>query len=141
MQRGLGGEGMSQLCWLTPPDVFKKLDDEFHLNFDPCPYPRPADYDGCGVEWGTYTYFNPPFRKVDAFNGKGPTAFMRKAILENQLGKTVVIVAPVQSYVGMMVDAGAELRNLGRVRWLNGETKEPCKDPSTIVAFILRGSK
>lgn len=22
--------------WATPPDVFKRLDDEFHFNLDPC---------------------------------------------------------------------------------------------------------
>ena len=33
--------------WLTPPDLFKKLDDEFHFNFDPCPYP--CERDGCEI--------------------------------------------------------------------------------------------
>jgi hypothetical protein len=27
--------------WLTPPDIYSKLDAEFGFDFDPCPYPRP----------------------------------------------------------------------------------------------------
>ena len=127
---------MTENHWLTPPNVFKKLDDEFHFNFDPCPYPKPETYNGLDVEWGTSSYCNPPFHKM---NGIGPTAFMRKAIEENKKGKSVVLVAPTQSYVNLMLEAGAELRSMGRIRWLHTETKEPCKDPSPITAFVLKG--
>lgn len=123
--------------WLTPPDVFKVLDDEFHFDFDPCPYP--CIRDGTELEWGNSTYCNPPFRKKDAQFGKGPTAFMRKAIEENKRGKTVVVVAPTQSYVNLMLEAGAELRSLGRVRFLDVGTNEPYPSPSPTTAFILRG--
>ena len=128
---------MTENHWLTPPDIFKKLDDEFHFTFDPCPYPKPEGYDGTIIEWGEVSYCNPPFHKM---NGIRPTAFMRKAIEENRKGKTIVLVAPTQSYVNLMLEAGAELRSMGRVRWLHTETKEPCKDPSPITAFILRGN-
>ena len=36
--------------WQTPDDVYKKLDDEFHFDFDPCP-PNPT-FDGLSIEWG-----------------------------------------------------------------------------------------
>ena len=26
--------------WITPPDLYERLDAEFHFDFDPCPYPR-----------------------------------------------------------------------------------------------------
>jgi len=126
--------------WLMPPDKFKKLDDEFHFTFDPCPYPKPVGYDGSAYieEWGQSNFVNPPFHKE---NGIGPTAFMKKAIQENKKGKGVVLVAPTQSYVNLMLEAGAELRSMGRIRWLHTETKQPCKDPSPITAFILRGKR
>ena len=130
---------MTQNCWLTPPDVFKKLDDEFHFTFDPCPYPYVKD--GVDIDWGESNYVNPPFTRCDSHNGHGPTSFMRKAIEENKSGKTVVLVASTPSYVNLMLEAGAELRSMGRIRWLHTETKEPCKDPSPITAFILRGKK
>ena len=121
--------------WLTPPDVFKKLDDEFHFTFDPCPYPRPENYNAMEIEWGKSNYVNPPFHR---YNGIGPTAFVRKAIEEYHKGKTVVLTLPTQSYVNLLLEAGSDLRSLGRVRWLHTETKEPTKQPSPITAFILR---
>ena len=35
--------------WLTPNDVMKELNDEFNFDFDPCPYPKPEDFDGVKV--------------------------------------------------------------------------------------------
>ncbi|MCK9593337.1 MAG: hypothetical protein M0Q91_15135 [Methanoregula sp.] len=127
---------MTDGAWLMPPDKFKVLDDEFHFTFDPCPCPKPEGYNSLNLAWGPSNFVNPPFRKE---NGIGPTAFMRKAIEENKKGKTVVLVAPTQSYVNLMLEAGAELRSMGRIRWLHKETGIPCKDPSPITAFILRG--
>src|SRR5438128_2722430 len=60
--------------WLTPPDLMAALDGEFAFDFDPCPFPRPEEFDGLEVEWGQSNYVNPPF--------KGPTAWVRKAIAE-----------------------------------------------------------
>ena len=120
--------------WLTPPELYKKLDDEFHFDFDPCPYPK--KFDGINADWGKSSYVNPPFHR---YNGVGPTAFVRKAIDENKKGKTVVLTLPTQSYVNMLLEAGAEVRSLGRVRWLHVLTGEPTKQPSPITCFILRG--
>ena len=38
-----------------------------------------------------------------------------------------------------MLEAGAELRSLGRVRWLEVDTKEPMRTPSPITGFYLKG--
>ena len=126
-----------QPYWLIPPDIYKRLNDEFHFNFDPCPYPKPDDYNGLEVDWAESNFVNPPFHRE---NGIGPTAFVRKAIAENKRGKTVVLTIPTQSYVNLLLEAGAELRSLGRVRWLHVETKQPMKGPSPITCFILRGN-
>jgi len=130
---------MSDRFWLMPPDLYGKLDAEFHFDFDPCPCPRPADFDGLAVAWGRSNFVNPPFRRKDGFNGAGPTAFVRKAIAESRAGRGSVLVLPTQSYVNLLLEAGAELRSMGRVRWLEADTKEPCKDPSPITAFLLKG--
>ena len=137
-QKTLTGKTIGKY-WLTPPDLYKKLDDEFHFDFDPCPFPYKQD--GIEIDWGQSNYVNPPFRKKDAHNGHGPTAFVRKAIEENRKGKQVVLVIPVQSYVNMLLEAGAELRSLGRVRWIDAQTMKPSTGPSPICAFILRGKK
>jgi hypothetical protein len=126
--------------WITPPDLMKKLEDEFHFDFDPCPYPLPEGWDALTMDWGAVNHCNPPFRRFDNPNGLGPTAFVRKAIEENKKGKTVVLTIPTQSYVNLLIEAGAELRSLGRVRWLEKDSGEAWKSPSPITAFILRGS-
>lgn len=36
--------------WKTPDDFYKKLDEVYHFDFDPCPYQ--ADFDGLEIEWG-----------------------------------------------------------------------------------------
>jgi len=56
---------MDKKYWLTPPDMYQKLNDEFHFDFDPCPYPRPENYNGIWADWGKSNYVNPPFRKSD----------------------------------------------------------------------------
>lgn len=125
--------------WLTPPTIYQDLNREFEFDFDPCPCPCPEGFDGLSVPWGKSNYVNPPFRRKDGVNGCGPTAFVHKAIAENERGNGSVLVLPVQSYVMLLAGAGAEIRSMGRIRWLDVETKEPCKSPSPICAFILRG--
>lgn len=118
--------------WLTPPDLYARLNAEFNFNFDPCHYPK--TFDGLTCEWGQSNYVNPPFRKKDG----SPTAFVRKAIEENKKGKTAVLTLPTQSYVNLLLEAGAELRSLGRVRWLSTIDGSPMKGPSPITMFVLR---
>lgn len=128
---------MNGQFWLTPPDVYKRLDSEFHFDFDPCPYPLPDGYNGLNVSWGRVNYVNPPFRKKDSPHG-GATAFVRKAIAEKQHGNTTVLLIPVQSYVNLLLEAGAELRSAGRIKWRETTTGEPCKSPSPILCAVLR---
>ena len=126
--------------WLTPPDVLARLSAEFGpFDFDPCPYPRPDGFNGLAVSWGQRNYVNPPFRPADGVDGLGPTAFVHKAIAEAKQGRSSVLVLPVQSYVMLLARAGAEIRDMGRVRWLEADTGEPMQGPSPICAFILRG--
>jgi hypothetical protein len=129
-------EGEKQY-WVVPPEVYDPLNKEFGFDFDPCPYPYRRD--GIEIDWGKVNWVNPPFRKKDSINGHGPTAFVHKAIEEKNKGKTSVLILPVQSYVNTLLMAGAELRPMGRVKWINPLTGERDKQPSTMVLFVLRG--
>lgn len=129
--------------WCVPPEIYNPLNEEFNFDFDPCPYTDPdkLEVDGCEIEWGNVNWVNPPFRAKDAFNAKGPTAFARKAIEEQQKGKTSVLILPVQGYVNYLFEAGAECRSVGRVKWIDPRTGERCKQPSNNALFILRGRR
>src|SRR5690349_8743306 len=111
--------------WLTPPDVYGKLDAQYHFDFDPAPYPKPADFDGLTADWGSSNYVNPPFGSVIGADGKkkGPTAWVRKAIEENKKGKRVVLVYPIDKWVLMLLAAGAKVSNLGDIKWLATEDR------------------
>jgi len=122
--------------WKIPPEIYEPLNAEFHFDFDPCPYPFVQD--GIEREWGKMNWVNPPFRAKDAINGHGPTAFVRKAIDEQKKGKTSILILPVQSYVNLLLEAGAELRSAGRVKWIEADTGKRFKSPSNNALFILR---
>ena len=126
--------------WLTPKDVYDKLNEEFNFDFDPCPFPKPDDFDGLTCEWGKSSYVNPPFGSVmHQGKKKGPTAWVRKAILEQSKGRRVVLVCPVDKWVLMILGAiGTKVRNLGDVRW--HATEDGSKGKGTgrhIACFIL----
>ncbi len=125
--------------WCVPPEIYNPLNKEFNFDFDPCPYPFVKD--GIEAEWGNVNWINPPFRRADAINGNGPTAFVRKAIEEQKKGKTSVLILPVISLLNMLFDAGAEIRPVGRVKWIHADTGERWKQPSNCAVFILRGKK
>lgn len=157
--------------WLTPwgAPEFVALKKEFGpFDFDPCPFPLPKNFDGLTCEWGKRNYVNPPFGSILRFSpagscahetktlksktcvhcgevGKklGPTAWVRKAILENQKGKTVILVYPVDKWVLMLLKAiGAKVRNLKDVRWLATEDGSIGKGTGRHIAcFILLPKK
>lgn len=138
-----GNKGDGKHYWLTPPALFNQLAIEFKFDYDPCPYPLPQGYDGLQADWGNSSYVNPPFGSYIDKSGKkkGPTAWAKKAIQEHRKGKTVVLVYPIDKWVIALLTAGAEVRNLGDVKWLSTEDYTP--GPGTgrhTAAFILRGT-
>jgi hypothetical protein len=126
--------------WLTPDDVYQPLNDEFRFDYDPCPYPRPDGFDSLAedVEWGESNYANVPFRQGDAVGGRGITAFVRKGIAQRRKDKTIVFMLPVHDYVTLLLKEGAEMRPLGRMKFLDVDTREPAKHASNVCLFILR---
>lgn len=138
--QGNGGDGKHY--WLTPPDLYARLNGEFGFTFDPCPHPKPEDFDGLTAPWGRSNYVNPPFGSI-LHDGKrkGPTAWARKALAEQALGNSTVLVYPIDKWVLMLLAAGAEVRNLGDVRWLATEDGSSGNGTGRhIAAFILRAS-
>jgi hypothetical protein len=129
--------------WLTPPELYRQLNDEFAFTFDPCPYPKPEDFDGLDAEWGQSNYVNPPFGVViHKGKKKGATAWARKCIEESKKGKKVVMVYPIDKWVLMLLQAGAKVRNLKDVKWI--ATEDGSVGPGTgrhIACFVLEGDK
>lgn len=131
--------------WLTPPALFDELNAEFSFTFDPCPYPKPDSFDGLTSPWGKSNYVNPPFGSImhqgpgdKKPKKKGPTAWVRKAIAEQKAGKRVVLVYPVDKWLLMLVEAGAEIRNLGDVKWCATEDGSEGKGTGRHIAcFVL----
>jgi hypothetical protein len=125
--------------WLTPPDLYASLHAEFQFTFDACPWPLPSGFDGLTCEWGASSYVNPPFGSImHQGKKKGVTAWVRKALAEHAKGRRVVLVFPVDKWLLMLLGAGAEVRNLGDVRWL--ATEDGNVGPGTgrhIACFVL----
>jgi hypothetical protein len=129
--------------WITPPEVFSALNAQYSFDFDPCPHPLPAGFDGLTCEWGLSNYVNPPFGSIlHQGKKKGPTAWARKAIEEGRKGKRVVLVYPMDKWVLMLLAAGAKVSNLGDVRWL--ATEDGSTGAGTgrhIACFVLDSAK
>lgn len=125
--------------WLTPSDVYERLNTRFSFTFDPCPYPKPEAFDGLTCEWGSSNYVNPPFGSImHEGRKKGPTAWVRKALLERDKGKRVVLVYPIDKWILMLLEAGAKAENLRDIRWLATEDGSAGKGTGRhIAAFIL----
>lgn len=116
--------------WLTPPDLMDKLQNEFHFDFDPCPFPRPEGFDGLQVEWGKSNWVNPPFTGMAKEPGKrkiGPMAWARKALQERDKGKISVLIFPIYQVrvISFLEDMGAEIRYAGKIRWIAVEDNTP----------------
>ena len=127
--------------WLTPPDLYASLNAEFGpFDFDPCPFPKPEGFDGLTCEWGQRNYVNPPFGSImHEGKKKGPTAWVRKALEEHRKGKKVVLVYPIDKWVLMLLAAGAQVRNLGDVRWLATEDGKPGAGTGRHIACFILG--
>jgi len=135
--------GTDKHYWLTPPDLYARLDAEFGFDFDPCPHPLPEGFDGLTCEWGRSNYVNPPFGSImHQGRKKGPTAWVRKALVEQAKGKRVVLVYPVDKWMLMLLKTilgeHAAVRNLGDVRWMAIEDGSQGKGTGRHIAcFIL----
>jgi hypothetical protein len=89
---------------------------------------------------------------ADSTDGHGIAAFARKAIEENKLGKTIVLVLPTKGTITHLLDAGAEFRSVrpyleeasfpsgSRIPWIDPKTGKPATtSPSSNMLAILWG--
>jgi hypothetical protein len=126
--------------WITPPELWEKLRAEFGPLYDPCPHPRPEGYDGLKAEWGSANYVNPPFRKS---SDGGITDWVKKMIEEQKKGKTSLLMFPSYGWIHRLINAGAEVRSLGVIRWIAVEngSRQKAGAGLPILMFVLRGRK
>lgn len=137
MKRELGAEFIdtskrkdTNHYWITPPDFMSELNNEFGFDFDPCPFPRPDNFNGLEIEWGNCNWVNPPFTGMAKEPGKkkiGPMAWARKALLERSKGKISVLIFPIYQVrvISFLEDQGAKVRYVGKIRWLSVEDNSP----------------
>lgn len=112
--------------WLTPTDLYARLNAKYNFDFDPCPYPRPDGYNSLSskVTWGKSNYVNPPFKLIDAPFG-GIAKFADRAIAESKRGKKSVFVLPVATGVAKLLAAGGRVVGCEKVAFLEKDTHEP----------------
>lgn len=122
--------------WITPPSLWKKLDDEFHFDlFDPAPiHWQEGDPNGLEIEWAATTFVNPPFSEL----GK----WIYKADNEWRKGKTVVMITNVktdlEAFHSIILKNRVEIRFLkGRVNFLNPTGKKSV-NPFPSMVYIWR---
>lgn len=132
-REGKGSAKDGRHYWLTPPELLGTIRQEFSIDFDACPYPRPDSFDGLTADWGDSTYVNPPF--------SGPTAWVRKAIMESERGKRVVFVFPLPKWALMLLTHPnlKEVRNLKDVKWCAIEDGKPGKGIGQHIAMFVLG--
>lgn len=116
--------------WKIPPEIFDPLNEAYQFDFDPCPNPRPAGFDGRTVQWGRSNWVNPPF-------WGGLAYWAKKAVAEHRNGNGSVFIAPVDRWIWYLVNAGAQVRSVGPHDWIHTQTGERQKSPRPSAVFIL----
>lgn len=124
--------------WRIPPETYARLHAQYGFNFDPFPYPR-GNFDGLAVKWGRMNFVNAPFSREDEFGGRRMFDVICKAIAEQMLGNSSLILVPVNSVTNQLLAAGAIGTSLGRPKWLEVSTGEPAPAPGCCAAFLLKG--
>jgi len=133
-----GNKADGKHYWLTPEALMAEMRAEFRFDFDPCPYPQSDDFNGLTAEWGQSNYVNPPFGSyIQDDKKKGPTAWARKAIEEFRKGKRVVLVYPIDKWIHMLLEAGAQVRNLKDIKWCAIEDGTPGPGTGRWVAMFI----
>ena len=125
--------------WETPPDLFAKLDKEFHFDLDACALPINAkckkyytpDINGLLQDWKGCVWYNPPY-------GREINKWVQKAKEEHEKnGTKVVMLLPARTDTKWFHDyiyGNCEIRFLkGRLKFVGAKNGAPF--PSMIAIF------
>lgn len=128
--------------WETPPDLFRRLDEEFHFDLDAaastanalCERYCTSALDGLVVDWSSglegAVFCNPPY-------GREIGRWVQKGFEESRKGCTVVMLIPARtetSYWHDYVMRAREIRFIrGRLRFSGSSVNAPF--PSAVVVF------
>jgi len=131
--------------WITPQDLYNKLDEEFKFTLDPCCTKQSAkcskyftkEDDGLIQDWSNdIVFMNPPY-------GREIPNWIEKAYKESLNGAIVICLIPARTdtkYWWNYIFPYAEIRFIkGRIKFENNGKKAPAPFPSAIAIF--RGVK
>lgn len=116
----------------TPLDFYQKLDEEFHFDFDPCPY-TPDDkplFDGLECEWGKRNFINPPYSPRSL-----KERFIKKSIEESKKGKLCVLLLPVSTSTKIFHES--ILPNKKEIRFIRNRLKFFMKSPAYFDSMVV----
>tara|TARA_R110002126_G_scaffold257295_2_gene400311 strand:+ start:398 stop:805 length:408 start_codon:yes stop_codon:yes gene_type:complete len=123
--------------WQTPVEFYKKLNDEFKFNYDPCPIDwKPTDDNALVTEWGTRNFVNPPYSNAKHW--------IKKCSIEHQKGKLIVLLInsitdTIAFHEYIYKKPNIEIRFIkGRLKFINPQTptiSKPNVKPSMLVIF------
>lgn len=127
--------------WNTPKSLYKKLDQEFDFNYDPCPLWSGLgmrEYDGLG-SWKERNFINPPYSEV--------VKWINHGYVESLKGKLCVFLVASRTDTAWFHDY--VLQYAKEIRFIRGRLKfnddpDPLKRapfPSCIVIFDGRKEK
>ena len=123
-------------CWRTPKEIYEILDQEFHFDFDPCPYPR-SKFDGLTIEWKSCNFVNPPYSETELW--------VKKALEEHRKGKVAVLLLRLDASTKWFRDLilpNAEIRLFDdRLHFVNVDGKSSRSDHASILAVMNGSSK
>lgn len=122
--------------WKTPEILYNCLNELFKFNFDPCPYPRDPNFNSLNINWKQSNYVNPPFFKEPP-TYSGPAEFISKAIEQNDLKNSSVIILPTRHYVNKLLFNGARIFPIPRPKFLEVDTNEIQRKPGPHSLFVL----
>ena len=115
--------------WATPDEVRRALDEEFQLDFDPCPLRSMES--GLSIAWSGKVFCNPPYSKIREFLQKGLRHLSAKD------ADLLVFLLPSRTDTSWFHEyclRAREIRFLkGRLKFGNAKNSAPF--PSMIVVF------
>jgi len=120
--------------WRTPKNIYKILDQEFHFDFDPCPYPKPK-WNGLEIGWGKSNFVNPPYSETEKW--------IKKALEEHKKGKSVIMLLRLDASTKWFRDLllpNAEIRLFDdRLHFVDKDDNASRSDHASILA-VMDGS-